>query len=178
MKYIKEHIDNNSRVNGTGKLNTFLKEGLSYEEWLEYSKQCVDKAYAELNNTIPCNTFFTIRESDNKIVGMVNVRHCLIEEISKYAGHIGYDIRPLERGKGYAKIQLYLALQEAKKLGLKKVMITCDQTNVPSERTIRALGGFFEKNGVDETKDSIESINWIDVNKALEDHKAIIEETY
>lgn len=106
---------------------------------------------------------------------MVNVRHCLIEEISKFAGHIGYGKRPLERGKGYAEIQLYLALQEAKKLGLKRVMITCDQTNIPSDRTIRALGGVFEKNGIDENKDNVENIYWIDVDKSLVNYKAIIE---
>ena len=42
-----------------------------------------------------------------------------------FGGHIGYAVRPLERRKGYAKINLYIGLKEAHKLGLKKVMIGC-----------------------------------------------------
>lgn len=46
LEYIKEHIENNSHVNGTGKLNLFLRDGFSYEEWPENSKLYVYKEYA------------------------------------------------------------------------------------------------------------------------------------
>lgn len=59
-------------------------------------------------------------------------------------GHIGYGIRPSERGKGYGKQQLALALLEAKKLALSPVLITCDMDNAASRAVILANGGVLE----------------------------------
>ena len=72
-----------------------------------------EKNYAESKKLVPATTYFTIRESDNKIIGMINFKHYLNEYLRNFGGHIGYVIRPTERRKGYAKIQLYLVLLEA-----------------------------------------------------------------
>lgn len=61
---------------------------------------------------VPARTYFLIRCSDNKIIGMINIRLSLNEKLKKYGGHIGYSIRPTERGKGYNKINLYLGLKD------------------------------------------------------------------
>lgn len=53
-------------------------------------------------------------------------------------------IHPHERRKGYAKEYLRLALIEASKLGIDRVLLTCDETNIGSERTILANGGIYE----------------------------------
>lgn len=73
---------------------------------------------------------------DNKIVGMVNIRHRLNEHLLKVGGHIGYSICKSERGKGYGKEQLRLALLEAKNIDINKVLMTCDKDNFLSRNTI------------------------------------------
>ena len=95
---------------------------------------------------VPSNVYLALRETDKKIVGIIDLRHNIQHPIlGLWGGHIGYTIRPCERGKGYAKEMLRLNLENAKKLGLKKVMITCHPDNPASEKTILANGGVYEK---------------------------------
>ena len=143
----------------------------TYEEWLDDVIKFQEKEYAESKNKVPGTTFFTIRESDNKIVGMVNLRHYLNDYLKKFGGHIGYGIRPAERRKGYAKIQLYLTLLEAQKLGIDKVMVDCINTNTGSEKTILALGGEFDREVVEEDKNVTLNNYWIDVDKSIEKYR-------
>ena len=174
LEYLQEHIDVGSDLNGTGGLKDVAR-GIPFEEWLEDVIKFQDKEYAESKGKVAASTFFTIRESDNKIVGMVNLRHYLNDYLSNYGGHIGYGIRPTERRKGYAKIQLYLALIEAQKLGIDKVMVDCINTNVGSEKTIIALGGVFDRAVVEESINETLHNYWIDVNKSIEEYKNIYE---
>jgi predicted acetyltransferase len=78
-----------------------------------------------------------------------------------FGGHIGYGIRPSERKKGYASLMLSLALPIAKKVGLEKVLITCDKSNLGSARTIISNGGVLE-NEVREEDDIVQRY-WIDI---------------
>ena len=59
---------------------------------------------------VPARTFFLVRKSDNKIIGMINIRLALNEKLKKFGGNIGYSIRPTERGNGFNNINLYLGL--------------------------------------------------------------------
>ncbi|OBZ10076.1 GNAT family N-acetyltransferase [Bacillus sp. FJAT-26390] len=100
---------------------------------------------------VPDSTFWLVTEN-KRIVGAVNIRHGLTEKLMNCGGHIGYGIRPSERRKGYATKLLALALEEARKLGVHKALVVCDESNVPSERTILRNGGvedtsFVEENG-------------------------------
>ena len=146
---------------------------MSYEDWLEETTRLKEKEYAEVNKLVPATTYFTIRESDNKIVGMVNLRHYLNNYLKKYGGHIGYGIRPTERRKGYAKIQLYLVLIEAQKLGLDKVMVDCVSTNEGSEKTIKALGGLFDEKVHEENRNIYLNNYWINVNESVKQYENI-----
>ena len=105
---------------------------------------------------------------------MINIRTVLNEKLSKYGGHIGYSIRPTERGKGYNKINLYLGLMEAKKLGLDRVMLSCDASNVASYRSILALGGVLERCEVDPSDGELTHVYWIDVDRSLERYKDLV----
>ena len=174
IEYIKEHEMANSTINGSNSLNLFLKES-TYEKWLEKNEETENKDYAKLVGLVPSATYFTIRKSDNKIVGMVNIRYNLNEYLRKIAGHIGYSIRPSERGKGLAKIQLYLALKEALKVNLNRVMISCEQNNIASEKTILALGGILERIEYDEPRDRYLKVHMLDVKESLEKNKDIYE---
>ena len=172
LEYLNEHIIQNAKINGTGGLNRCSK-GMSYEEWLDDVTKMPDSNYSEALGLVPTYTYFLIRKEDNRIVGMVNLRYNLNEMMAKYAGHIGYGIRPSERQKGYAKIQLYLILQKALELGLTNVMISCDASNTASDCTIKALDGKFERN--DFMHDVLINIYWINVKEVLEKYKNVYE---
>lgn len=173
LEYINEHIKYGSDLNGTSSLKRIVENNMSYEDWLEETTRLKEKEYAEVNKLVPATTYFTIRESDNKIVGMVNLRHYLNDYLKKYGGHIGYGIRPTERRKGYAKIQLYLVLIEAQKLGLDKVMVDCVSTNEGSEKTIKALGGLFDEKVHEENRNIYLNNYWINVNESVKQYENI-----
>ena len=85
-----------------------------------------------------------IRKSDRRIVGMINVRYDLTEEMYRYLGHIGYCVRKSERQKGYAAEMLRLALKEAKKIGLDRVLLTVDSDKTASIATMKKNGAVLE----------------------------------
>jgi len=89
---------------------------------------------------------------NDAFIGRVSIRHSLTEHLLQLGGHIGYYIRPSKRNQGYGKAILKLALPEAKKLGIIKVLVTVDDTNLSSQKIIEANGGVLE-NIVDNGKD-------------------------
>lgn len=88
--------------------------------------------------------FFYVRKADNRLVGMIQVRHYFNDYLSKFGGHIGYSIRPSERRKGYATSMLNAILPYCREIGLDKLLITCIDGNIGSEKTIRNNGGVYE----------------------------------
>jgi predicted acetyltransferase len=64
--------------------------------------------------------------------------------LEKYGGHIGYSVRPSERHRGYAKEMLKMALPFCRQIGIDKILITCIDGNIGSEKTILANGGVYE----------------------------------
>lgn len=100
----------------------------------------------QAGTTVPSTTYFAIRESDNRLVGVIDLRHHIDHPIlGTWGGHCGYSVRPSERGKGYANEMLRLNIQNAKRMGLSKLLVVCDETNAASEKTILANGSVFEK---------------------------------
>jgi predicted acetyltransferase len=116
----------------------------SYDEWLLHVGRYSDKETVQ-PEWVTGSVFFSVRESDNKIIGIIDIRHYLNDFLSKYGGHIGYAVRPSERRKGYATEMLRLALGYCRNLGLDKVMLGCYKDNLPSVRTIEKCGGILEK---------------------------------
>ena len=93
---------------------------------------------------VPCTTLFLKRLSDIKICGSISIRHELNEFLLNFGGHIGYSVTPSERGKGYGKLQLKKAIEEAKKLNITSCLITADVENIASNKTILSQGGVLE----------------------------------
>ncbi len=170
LAYLKENKDVNSDFNGTGGMEMCL-DGISYEEWLNELERRNDEAYLEKINHCKSKTFFVIRDTDDKIVGMLNVRYLIPKDkLNSWASHIGYGIRPSERGKGYAKTTLYLGLLEEKKLKEDKVLLVCYTDNIPSNKTIMALGGKLDNTKLDEYDGMMTNYYLIDVNQSLKDN--------
>ena len=115
----------------------------SIEDWLKELKKrsCEDTVPKGL---VPSSTYLGVREKDNYIVGMIDIRHYLNEYLTQVGGHIGYGVRKTERNKGYAKQMLKLALEKCKELKIKKVLITCDEDNIASEKVILSANAKLE----------------------------------
>ena len=139
MEFINELHTYGSEIHGSGSLDRYLRES-TYEAWLKKILGDIDIANIP-EGKVPALTYFYVRESDDKIVGMVNIRLALNDFLANEGGHIGYCIRPTERKKHYATAMLKDALQVCKTIGIKDVIVTCDKSNIASAKVIRNCGG-------------------------------------
>jgi predicted acetyltransferase len=88
-------------------------------------------------------TYWWIAEGDSYL-GAITLRHALNDFLLRAGGHIGYSVRPSARRRGIATWALRSVLAEARDLGLRRVLVTCDDTNLASARTIENAGGVLE----------------------------------
>ena len=127
----------------------FVREGAQQGRWavdeasferfvLELRRQARGDDLA--SGRVPQTTYWLLR-SDGVIVGTSRLRHRLTPELEVFGGHIGYDVRPSERRKGYGTQLLALTLERARTLGITHVMLTCDDDNVASYRVMERNGG-------------------------------------
>ena len=101
------------------------------------------KGIGLVGTRVPQTTYWLV--DDSEYIGRVSLRHTLNDNLRNVGGHIGYDIRPSMRGKGFGTEALRLVLPKAKELGIQKVLLTCDSTNIASKKIIESCGGIFEK---------------------------------
>lgn len=119
--------------------------------WIKYVNNCLSEETC-MDNVVPCHTMIAIRESDNKLVGVIQIRHHINHPILKsWGGHIGYTVRPNMRGNGYGSEMLRLSIEKIKELNkhgvtnLDKILVTCDSNNKSSEHVIENNKGLYEK---------------------------------
>ena len=94
---------------------------------------------------VPCTNRWLIDDTQ-EICGVVRVRHNIDTLfLAEEAGHIGYDVPPAKRGRGYGPACLRAGLLEARRLGLTRVLVCANTGNPASWRTIEACGGAFER---------------------------------
>lgn len=158
-EYLQEFFDNEEyELAGDAGLDR-IKD---FDEWLIKIQNDLSE-----DKEIPATVYLTIRKSDNKIVGNIQIRHKLNEKLLLYGGHIGDSVRPSERGKGYATEQIRLALKKCKELGIDNVLMDCDKTNVASRKSIIKNGGILE-NEVYVNNEFIQRF-WISLKKRFAD---------
>lgn len=115
--------------------------GMNLEEFENYKKKLVDNSKGlslKENETQKINYVFYDRD---RPIGSIALRLKLNDYWRKHSGHIGFSIRPSERGKGYGTKMLALALREAKEKGFNEVNIQCNNKNLTSQKVIEANGG-------------------------------------
>ncbi|MGE5654593.1 MAG: GNAT family N-acetyltransferase [Bacillota bacterium] len=100
-----------------------------------------------LPNTAPQSSFWLVDDGRTVILGTSRLRHYLTAGSETAGGHIGYDVPPSQRNKGYGTTILKLTLEKARQIGLERVLVTCDADNVGSQKIIVRNGGVLE-NGV------------------------------
>ncbi|MBI4992648.1 MAG: GNAT family N-acetyltransferase [Candidatus Magasanikbacteria bacterium] len=135
QKGLKEFLKIDKRNRGDpgnegdpAKVDEYIKKSRYYERGVNLPK-----------GIVPTSTFWLIDKG--VFIGRVGLRHKLNKKLRGFGGHIGYAIRPSKRNQGYGSEILRLALQKAKQLGLKKVMVTCDDTNIASQKIIEKNNG-------------------------------------
>ena len=170
IDYIKEFIEYNSEINGSGSLDKYIDD---YEAWLDYREESRNSAVTD--TMVPSEEYFMVNE-DDEIIGMCNIRLALNDNLKRVGGHIGYSIRPSERGKGYNKINLYLALKECKNHNIDKVLLDADLDNLASWKTMEALGGVRVKEWHEKEKYNIILVDYvINVDESLKKYKDVYE---
>lgn len=155
LEYMEEMKLSNSSYAGCVMLEEYLNNYSGWLDKLERFKSNPDEGYSR------SETYFLIRECDNKILGFIDLRYDLTDFLFKYGGHIGYSIRPSERRKGYATKMLNMALKKYRELNIDKVLVCCNKNNIGSKKVILANKGIFE-NEVSK-KDEIIQRYWIDL---------------
>ena len=108
-------------------------------------------------------TLFWLVRGGTAIVGTSQLRHTLTPDLEHEGGHIGYNIRPSQRRKGYGTRLLGLLLGKARGLGLQRVLLTCDTDNVASARIIEKNGGRLDSDGISGKSGKPISRYWIEL---------------
>ena len=139
VSYRNDFLVSGNFMGGCGDLRT-LEDPLQY---IRASREFEDPLTVP-ENRVQATQFLYVRTSDKRVVGMIQVRHSFNAYLEKFGGHIGYSVRPSERRKGCATAMLAAVLPYCKEIGLDRVLLTCDDGNVASERTILANGGVYE----------------------------------
>lgn len=129
-------------------------ENFDYEDWI------AGNADAEMGLNIPDGWVPAVQFvgfEGEKAVGFLNLRLRLSDFLLEQGGHIGYSVRPSERGRGYAKEMLAQGVSTAISKNIKKVLVTCSEANPASRAVILANGGVLE-----DVREGTERY-WIDV---------------
>lgn len=131
LDYRDEFLQAQSSMDGTAG----LQNAPSFDAWLS-AIQRNSREETVTPGLVPATTFLAVRQEDGLLVGMLDLRHRLNDHLLAFGGHIGYSVRPSQRRQGYAVEMLGLGLEEARRLGLSRVLITCDKDNTASAHTI------------------------------------------
>ena len=103
-----------------------------------------DPAHVVPDGHVHCDYFWITDGAPPAVVGFLAVRHRLTPALLEDGGNIGYSVRRARRGEGHANRALALAVRRAAELGIDRVLLTCDEDNEPSRRTIERNGGVYD----------------------------------
>ncbi len=139
LDYRQEFFNHNEPIIHGG---AFLDSIDSYEKWLDQVEKSVNL------DTVPSGlvqsaTFLVIRASDQKMVGIIQLRYELNEALKNY-GHCGYSVRPSERKKGYATNMLSQIVKKSQEAKMDHLQLSASQSNLPSIQTILKNGGQYQ----------------------------------
>jgi predicted acetyltransferase len=111
---------------------------------------------------VPQSTFWLVR-NEQRILACSRLRHTLNPYLEEFGGHLGYDVRPSERRRGYGTQILRLTLEKARDLGLKRVLVTADSPNIASWRIIEKNGGVLHSEALSQHTGALLRKYWIEL---------------
>lgn len=159
-EYRKEFLDCGDPLEGASRLIQFDDP----QDWIAFLNKLKDPATVPLGR-VQLTQYILVREDDQKIVGMTNIRHHLNAYLEQCGGHIGGSIAPSERHKGYASQMMKMTLIKCKALGIDKVLCTCNNDNEDSKRLILKCGGTYESDVYDPVDGVYVERYWFDLSK-------------
>ena len=143
-------------------------KGVTSESYVDFLRKLEKSKHIEDTHSDYANqTTYVLTDETGHIYGMSCLRHSLKGDLINIGGHVGYAIRPSERGKGYGTIQLRLILEKAYEMGIKEVLVTCRENNIGSRKTMEKCIGHPDTL-VDSFYPGIKEYRyWIDAEKEL-----------
>lgn len=132
----------------------------NYRSWLSHMRNRLSGI--NLPEYMVRESYYLCFEKE-KLIGVFSLKHTLNDYLFQFGGHVGYAVRPSERGKGYATKILSLGLMEAEKLGIAKVLAVCSKQNLSSARVIVKNGGVLENEIWDPEEKEMIQRYWIAV---------------
>ena len=113
-----------------------------FATWLSRLAEESDRGVPLDRGRVRCSYWWIVE--DDRVLGGIALRHDLNEVLLHAGGHIGYGIRPSARRRGLATWALGRTLDQARAIGLDRVLLVCADDNVASARTIEGHGGVLE----------------------------------
>ncbi len=150
-------------LDGDFDLVPHYRVGMSFKELLVIIED-QEKGQNLPEGYVPSTFLFSFIGS--KLIARVMIRHQLNDFLRTVGGHVGYGVVPSERRRGYATQMLQASLNEARSLGIERVLVTCDDHNIASRRIIEKAEGEFE--GISKQKGELpdKRLYWISTTLA------------
>lgn len=158
---IEEFDKYQEAIHGGAEIETFAR----FESWLEYQSRHQDVNTVP-DGRVPATVYFLCDETEETIIGIIDIRHELNEFLLREGGHIGYAIRPRGRKKGYGTHLLELGLEKCLELGIEEVLVICDADNLASQRIAEKNFGELEDKYINESGKTLHRY-WIKQAKRL-----------
>lgn len=145
-----------------------ILKGVTFDSYADFLRKLEESKHIEDTHPEWANqTTYVLTDETGHIYGMSCLRHDLKGDLINIGGHVGYAVRPSERGKGFGTLQLRLVLEKALELGIKEVLVTCRENNVGSKKTMEKCVGHSDTL-VDSRYFGIKEYRyWIDSEKEL-----------
>lgn len=118
-----------------------LVDPAAFAAWVT-ERQANERGEDVPDHWVPDSLRWVVEEGE--IVGTIHLRHRLNDWLLQEGGHIGYAVRPTARRRGVAREALAQMLAESRARGIERVLLTCDDDNLASARTIEGAGGVLE----------------------------------
>lgn len=119
-----------------------LRDAATFDRWL--AREVAQRTEGQ-GGFVPATVFWIVDDaSPERVLGSIHLRHELDERLLADGGHVGYGIRPSARGRGVATSALALVVDEARAMGIERLLLVCDADNPASRATIVAAGGELE----------------------------------
>lgn len=129
-------------IDGGGIEKGFVPDRAAFEAFIERAELYATPGAVLPEGRVPCD-YYWITEGD-QVVGFLSFRRELNDYLRRFGGHIGYSVIPSRRREGIVREALRQVLRSAKAEGYDRVMLTCDDDNIGSIRTIESAGGELE----------------------------------